>query len=122
MELTVGFPRVFDFFQLSVVRGLRRAPSRHGRKELTFAAFQKTQNALTRPSPPLIINSFDKSYIIVKYLKNYAIFLLARIMYRRIFADKKDPILKFSFIWSYTGDRNLNFRYQFFFKNLFEFY
>ena len=32
------------------------------------------------------------------------------------FADKKDPILKFSSIWSYTGDRNLNFRYHFFFQ------
>ena len=49
------------------------------------------QNALTRPSPPLIISSLDKRYIILQYLEKYAIFLLVRVMYRSILADKKDP-------------------------------
>ena len=80
---------VFDFFQPSLVR--RRADC---------AAFWKMQNALTRPSPPLIISSLDKRYIIVQYLEKYAILLLARIMYRNILADKKDPFLKFLSIWS----------------------
>ena len=74
------------------------------------------QNALTRPSPPLIINSFDKRYIILQYLEKYAIFLLARIMKRHIFADKKDLFLKFLSIWSWAGDRNLIFPKNFFSK------